>query len=86
MNNNRLSFFVVPEAGIELDLLKLEILKGMTDNNIRQWFTETMKITRKLPSVRTSFNLALFKQDHPDLDYSPYMKESEVSGSLLITI
>ncbi len=74
------------KAETELDLLKSEILKRMTDNDIRQWFTETMKITRKLPSVRTSFNLALFKQDHPDLDYSPYMKESEVSGSLLITI
>ena len=61
-------------------------MKRMTDDDIRQWYTETMKITRKLPSVRTSFNLALFKQDHPDLDYSPYMKESEVSGSLLITI
>ena len=74
------------KAETELDLLKSEIMKRMTDDDIRQWYTETMKITRKLPSVRTSFNLALFKQDHPDLDYSPYMKESEVKGSLLITI
>ena len=74
------------KAETELDLLKSEIMKRMTDDDIRQWYTETMKITRKLPSVRTSFNLPLFKQDHPDLDYSPYMKESEVSGSLLITI
>lgn len=74
------------KAETELDLLKSGILKRMTDDDIRQWFTETMKITRKLPSVRTSFNLALFKQDHPDLDLSPYMTESEVKGSLLITI
>ena len=74
------------KAETELDLLKSEILKRMTDDDIRQWFTETMKITRKLPSVRTSFNLALFKQDHPDIDYAPYMRESEVSGSLLITV
>lgn len=74
------------KAETELDLLKSGIMKRMTDDDIRQWFTETMKITRKLPSVRSSFNLALFKQDHPDLDYAPYMKESEVSGSLLITI
>ncbi len=70
----------------ELDTLKSGILKRMTDGDIRQWYTDTMKITRKMPSVRTSFNLQLFKQDHPEIDYNPYMKESEVSGGLLITV
>ena len=31
-------------------------------------------------------SLELFKKDYPDLDYSKYMKQSEVSGSLQIVI
>ena len=45
-----------------------------------------MRLTRKLPTIRSTFNLDLFKQDYPDLDYSKYMKQSNVAGSLTIAI
>jgi hypothetical protein len=45
-----------------------------------------MRITRKLPTQRESFDLGRYKADNPDLDLSDYMKVSNVSGSVLITI
>ena len=58
----------------------------MTEKGVKTWATDTMKITRKLPSTRSSFNLALFKQDHPGMNYDDYMRTSEVAGSLLIAV
>ncbi len=69
-----------------LGSIKTKILADMEAMNVRTWATDTMKLTRKLPSKRSSFNLASFKTDHPEYDYDQYMKVSEVSGSLLIAI
>lgn len=66
--------------------IKTDILSKMESLDVRMWFTETMRLTRKLPSTRASFNAALFKQEHPDLDYAPYERVSQVAGSLTITI
>lgn len=66
--------------------IKTDILSKMESLDVRTWATQTMKITRKLPSTRASFNAALFKQEHPDLDYAPYERVSQVAGSLTITI
>ena len=66
--------------------IKAKILKDMESKNVRTWATDTMRLTRKLPSVRSSFNLAQFKADHPEYDYSLYMRESEVAGSLTISV
>ena len=66
--------------------IKAKILKDMERKNVRTWATDTMRLTRKLPSTRSSFNLALFKQDHPDIEYDDYMKTSVVAGSLLIAV
>lgn len=70
----------------ELAALKEKILADMEAQNATTWATETMKITRKLPSTRTTFNLALFKKDYPDFEYGDYERISQVSSSLSIAI
>ena len=74
------------EVEERLSQIKAKILEEMTAKNVKLWATDTMRLTRKLPSTRTAFNLALFKQDHPDMNYDDYMRESQVSGSLLIAV
>ena len=76
------------KAAIEekLNGIKAKILRDMELKNVRTWATDTMRLTRKLPSQRSSFNLQLFKQDHPDLKYDDYMRVSEVAGSLSIAV
>ena len=66
--------------------IKASILGRMESLDIKTWATQTMRLTRKLPTTRISFNQTLFRQEHPDLDYSPYEKTSQVAGSLLITV
>ena len=66
--------------------IKAKILSRMESLDVRSWVTDTMRLTRKLPSTRASFNTALFKAEHPDLDYTPYERVSQVAGSLMITI
>ena len=74
------------ETEAELSRLKSEILQDMEAIGARTWETETMRLTRKMPSVRTSFNAAKFKEDHPEIDFKPYERTSNVSGSLLIAV
>ena len=74
------------ETEAELSRLKSEILCDMEAVGVRTWETGTMKLTRKMPSVRTSFNIAKFKEDHPEFDFTPYERTSNVSGSLLIAV
>ena len=70
----------------QLGNIKARILSDMEAVGARSWVTDTMRITRKLPTLRSSFNLAAFRADHPDLKYEPYMKTSQVAGSLQIAI
>lgn len=71
----------------ELKGIKTDILGAMETLNVKSWCSVGgMRLTRKLPTTRSSFNLELFKKDYPDLDYGKYMKQSEVSGSLQIAI
>ena len=74
------------EAEERLNELKSEILSRMEETQARSWNTETMKLTRKLPSTRYSFDLNRFKTDHPEFNYDNYMKKSVVESSLLITV
>ena len=74
------------ETEEELSRLKSEILCDMEAVGVRTWETETMRLTRKMPSVRDSFNAAKFKEDHPEFDFTPYERTSNVSGSLLIVV
>lgn len=70
----------------KLKILKSEILEDMESKGVKAWDTGTMRLTRKLPTTRLSFNATQFKADHPELDYSPYERTSNVSGSLMIAV
>ena len=74
------------EVEEKLGNIKARLLYDMEAKDAKTWATDTMKITRKLPTTRTSFNLAGFKKDHPEINYDAYMKASTVSGSILITV
>ena len=70
----------------ELGEIKAEILNEMEARNVKTWMTDGIKFTRKLPTTRASLNLAMLKEAHPEIDYEQYMKESQVSSSLTITV
>lgn len=70
----------------ELSALKARILAEMEIIGAKSWATETMKLTRKLPSQRQSLDLPHLKEDHPEIDYQAYMKTSNVASSLTISI
>lgn len=74
------------ETEARLNEIKSEILEDMERIGARTWETDTMRLTRKMPSVRVSFNATKFKEDHPDIDFTPYERTSNVSGSLLIAV
>ena len=74
------------ETEARLSEIKSEILEDMESKGVKTWDTGTMRLTRKLPTTRLSFNATQFKADHPELDYSLYERTSNVSGSLLIAV
>lgn len=74
------------ETEEKLAAIKADILGRMETQGINTWATETMRITRKRPSTRSSFNLNLFRQENPDFDTQPYMRVSQVASSLSIAI
>ena len=74
------------ETEARLSEIKSEILEDMESMGVKTWDTGTMRLTRKLPTTRLSFNATQFKADHPELDYSPYERTSNVSGSLMIAV
>lgn len=71
----------------ELNGIKSQILTEMGARNVKTWITDGgIRLTRKLPTIRTSLNLALLKEEHPEIDYDSYMRESQVSESLSIAV
>lgn len=74
------------DAETRLNSIKARILSMMEAQGVKSWATETMRITRKLPAIRSTFSLADFKEANPTLDVSPYMKTSSVAGSITITL
>ena len=66
--------------------IKAKILADMEKQGVKTWATETMKLIRKSPTTRSSFNLPAFKSDHPELEYESYMRTSPVAGSLQIVV
>lgn len=74
------------KAEEKLSTLKSNILSEMEAMDVKSWLTDTMRLTRKLPGIRTSFDLQAFKNDHPNIDFESYMKTSKVAGSLVILI
>lgn len=74
------------KAEEKLSTLKSNILSEMEAMDVKSWLTDTMRLTRKLPGIRTSFDLQAFKNDHPNIDFESYMKTSKVAGFLVILI
>ena len=70
----------------QLNIIKGKLLTDMEEKDVKTWATETMRITRKFPTIRNSFDLKAFKVDNPGLDLSAYIKTSTVAGSLNIAI
>lgn len=74
------------DAERELGIIKSGILSEMEAQDVRTWTTDTMRITRKLPASRSSFSINDFKAANPDIDLSPYMRTSQVAGSITISV
>ena len=74
------------EVEEQLGNIKAKILADMEKQGVKTWATETMRLIRKSPTTRSSFNLPAFKSDHPELEYESYMKVSPVAGSLQIVV
>ena len=70
----------------QLNIIKGKLLTDMEEKDVKTWATETMRITRKFPTIRNSFDLKAFRADNPGLDLSAYIKTSTVAGSLNIAI
>lgn len=71
----------------ELNGIKSQILTEMESRNVKTWITDGgIRLTRKLPTTRTSLNLSMLKEEHSEIDYDHYMRESQVSSSLTITV
>lgn len=71
----------------QLSAIKAKILTDMLESGAKSWQTDTMKITLKQSSTRSSFNLTKFREDHPnDFNYDDYMRTSTVAPSIVITI
>ena len=74
------------EVEEQLANIKARILADMEKQGVKTWATGTMRLIRKLPTTRSSFNFSAFKSDHPELEYDSYMKVSPVAGSLQIVV
>ena len=77
------------KADIEekLSNIKAKLLSDMEAIGETKYSTPTgLTIVRKLESVRKAFDLKSFTSKNPDIDLSPYMKESRVAGSLMIAV
>lgn len=72
------------EAEEELTHIKKEILETMLFLSVDSWKGDGITFSRTAETTRSSFDLAAFKKAFPDMDLTPYMKESSVAGSLKI--
>lgn len=75
------------KAEEELNAIKANILESMTFLDVKNWATNEVRLTRKLPTTRTSFDLKSFKIGHPEInDYDLYQKTSNIAGSLMVNV
>lgn len=75
------------EAEEELAAIKASILSSMEFLDVKTWVMDNVRVTRKQPTTRFSFDLKRFKEVHSEItDYDSYMKQSNVAGSLLVAI
>ena len=57
------------DAEERLAEIKAKILSDMESSGVKTWTTETMRLTRKMPSTRISLNTSKLKAEHPEIDY-----------------
>ena len=75
------------EAEEELATIKANILSSMEFLDVKTWVMDNVRVIRKQPTTRFSFDLKRFKEVHSEItDYDDYMKTSNVAGSLLVAI
>ena len=75
------------EVEEKLNDIKARIFADMVALGQTNYSTPTgLKIVRKLDSIRKSFDVKGFTSNNPDLDLTPYWKESKVAGSLSIAV
>ena len=75
------------EAEEELAAIKANILTSMEFLDVKTWVLNNVRLTRKLPSTRFSFDLKKFKEAHTEItDYDNFMNPSNVAGSLMVAI
>lgn len=70
----------------ELAEVKSSILTLMEAQGVKSYQGDHIRITRKLPSTRSSFSMAAFKEANPTIELEPYMRTSNVAGSVTISI
>jgi hypothetical protein len=74
----------------EIDAIKADILSSMEFLDVKSWISEDdVRLTRKLPTTRSSFDLKTFQSYHSDIpqeDYDKCYKISKISGSLQVTV
>ena len=57
------------------------IMRAMVSEGLYSWKGEKVSITRKMDSIRKTFDKERFEQDYPDL-YKQYIKETPTAGSI----
>lgn len=67
------------------DELKKGLYNLMMTKDVKSFTGEKIRLTRVLPTTSETFDTKRFKTEHPDI-YKEYVKTTEKSGSLRITI
>lgn len=70
----------------ELDGIKSDILSQMQQQGSKTWATDTMRLTVKDSSTRTTIDTKLLKQEHPEIDFTPYQKTTKTAPSLVVKV
>lgn len=65
--------------------LKQGLYELMEQNNIKSWTGSKVKLTRVLPTTKTSLDMKALKAEMPEV-FKKYSKESSAAGSLRITL
>lgn len=70
----------------ELDGIKSDILSQMQQQGSKTWATDTMRLTVKDSSTRTTIDTKLLKKEHPEIDFTPYQKTTKTAPSLIVKV
>ena len=73
------------EIKLELKLLESEIKEQFLLMNAEKYEVGEVKVVKKKPYIRQSFDSKKFKEDNPLL-YLDYIKETEVKESVSISV